>query len=188
MRRGNEESEDNKRQHESLLSLLQAHTLLIRYSRGIRHDDYNISSVVVVVELLKMVLSMVMIYLDNPARGVEKLHELTMTSGAMSVPAVIYFVQKLLSFLGLQYLDSAVYAILTQLKLLTTAVFSVLLLGTKLNARKWRALSLLLVGVIMIHLAAVEENKNKQSSYSEFLLGVAASLGIAFLSGFAVSK
>lgn len=158
---------------------------MIRYSRGIRHDDYNISSVVVVVELVKMLLSMGMIYHENPSNGTQKIHDLTMTSWAMSIPAVIYFIQKLLSFLGLQYLDSAVYAILTQLKLLTTAIFSVLILGTKLNPRKWRALFLLLVGVILIHLAAVEDNKTKQSSYQEFLIGVLASLGIAFLSGFA---
>jgi len=37
----------------------------------------------------------------------------------------------------------------------------------------------------MIHLAAVAHNESKQSSYAEFMLGVAASLGIAFLSGFA---
>lgn len=163
-----------------------AHTLIVRYSRGIRHDDYNLSSVVVVVELVKLFLSMLMIYLSNPSsRVMGKFSELTVNSSAMSLPAVIYFIQKLLSFVGLQYLDSAVYAILTQLKLLTTALFSVLYLGTQLNPRKWRALLLLLVGVILIHLAAVAHNDTKQASYQEFMMGIAAVLGIAVLSGFA---
>lgn len=168
-----------------LIAQNAAHTLLIRYSRGIRHDEYNISSVVVVVELVKMLLSMFMIYIENPSRALERFSDLTVHSRPMSIPALIYFVQKLLSFVGLQYLDSAVYAIVTQLKLLTTALFSVLILKTKLNPRKWRALLLLLVGVILIHLAAVAHNNSKQSSYSEFMVGLAACLGIAVLSGFA---
>jgi len=107
------------------------YTLLIRWSRGIRHDEYNISSVVVMVELVKILLSMLMIYLENPSRALSRYLELTQTARPMCVPALVYFVQKLLSFVALQYLDSAVYAILTQLKLLTTALFSVVFTKNK---------------------------------------------------------
>ena len=49
-----------------------------------------------------------------------------------------------------QYLDASAFSILSQLKILTTAVCSVLMLGTPLSVRKWRALGLLVIGAVLV--------------------------------------
>jgi UDP-galactose transporter len=47
-------------------------------------------------------------------------------------------------------LDAATFQVTYQLKILTTAIFSVLMLGTTLSVRKWLSLLLLIVGVSII--------------------------------------
>ena len=76
-----------------------------------------------------------MIWKNNTSNAsfVDVFGPLTADSVQMGVPALVYFITKILSFVGLQNLDPAVYAIVTQLKLLSTAVFSVLFLGTEIN-------------------------------------------------------
>jgi UDP-galactose transporter len=47
-------------------------------------------------------------------------------------------------------LDAATFQVTYQLKILTTAIFSVIMLGRSLSARKWLSLLLLIVGVSII--------------------------------------
>jgi UDP-sugar transporter A1/2/3 len=81
----------------------------------------------------------------------------------MIVPAVCYVLQNNLLFLALSKLDAATYQVLQlsypsitspfqvtyQLKILTTAFFSVSILGQKLNGIKWIALVMLTTGVAL---------------------------------------
>jgi hypothetical protein len=78
------------------------HTLTIRYSLGIRKDTYSLSTVVVIVELFKLLLSMVMISRDQAVKqDVSPVFtSLTKSSLPMAIPALVYFVQKILSFIG----------------------------------------------------------------------------------------
>ena len=65
----------------------------------------------------------------------------------MLIPALLFNFQNNLTFLALSYLDSATFQVLSQLKILTTALLSVLILKTKLDKIKWAALVILAVGV-----------------------------------------
>jgi UDP-sugar transporter A1/2/3 len=49
-------------------------------------------------------------------------------SWKMMVPAVIYLVMNILGFVALGHLDAATFSIVAQMKVLTTALFSVLIL------------------------------------------------------------
>jgi len=60
-----------------------------------------------------------------------------------------------LLFFGLSNLAVPTYQVTNQLKVLTTAVFSVLLLQRQLSARKWIALGFLFLGVCFVQLDAV---------------------------------
>merc|ERR1712167_269158 len=75
---------------------------------------------------------------------------LIMHSWKMVVPAVTYLVMNIMGFVALQHLDASTFSIIAQMKVFTTAVFSVLILGRKLHMRKWRALTTLVLGVILI--------------------------------------
>eukprot|EP00747_Dinoflagellata_sp_TGD_P167125 gnl/TRDRNA2_/TRDRNA2_191041_c0_seq1.p1 gnl/TRDRNA2_/TRDRNA2_191041_c0~~gnl/TRDRNA2_/TRDRNA2_191041_c0_seq1.p1 ORF type:complete len:397 (-),score=60.97 gnl/TRDRNA2_/TRDRNA2_191041_c0_seq1:228-1304(-) len=68
----------------------------------------------------------------------------------VSVPGLLYTVQNNLLFISLSNLSGAVYQVTYQLKILTTAILSVLILGKSLGATKWTALMMLTAGVTLI--------------------------------------
>jgi UDP-sugar transporter A1/2/3 len=69
------------------------------------------------------------------------------------IPAGLYTLQNNLLFLALSNLDAATYQVTYQLKILTTALFSALVLGKKLDSLKWTSLVLLMAGVSLVQVS-----------------------------------
>lgn len=65
------------------------------------------------------------------------------------VPAGIYNCQQMLEFVALSHLEAPVFSVVVQTKLLTTALFSVLMLDKQLKSQQLIALVLLMVGVVL---------------------------------------
>jgi len=78
------------------------------------------------------------------------------------IPSGLYTLQNNLLFVALSNLDAATYQVTYQLKILTTAIFSVLMLGKQLNGLKWFSLVILMTGVSLVQ---VRECFNKFSIY-----------------------
>lgn len=72
-----------------------------------------------------------------------------------------------------------------QLKILTTAMFAVVILRKKLLSTQWAALLVLVIGVATVQLSNKVEQKSKGAHEQNRLLGFSAALGACFLSGFA---
>jgi len=74
-----------------------------------------------------------------------------------------------------------------QLKILTTAIFSVIILRRKLLTTQWGALFLLLCGVILVELAQSEEHSTTvtENGQQNHVVGIAAAVAACCLSGFA---
>merc|ERR1719410_1681672 len=70
----------------------------------------------------------------------------------VSVPALLYLVQNNLLFYSMECLEAVVYQVTYQLKILTTAVCMVLMLGKKLSGQQWVSLLLLTCGVCLAQL------------------------------------
>ena len=70
----------------------------------------------------------------------------------MAVPAVVYLVVNLISYPALERISTSVFTAISQLKVLATAFFAVLMLGTPVSVRKWRTLSLMVLGVTLVSL------------------------------------
>merc|ERR1711865_667071 len=68
----------------------------------------------------------------------------------LSVPSLLYIVQNNLLYYALSNLDATPYQVCYQLKILTSAVFSVLLLGKRMSGLKWLALLILTAGVAIV--------------------------------------
>lgn len=67
------------------------------------------------------------------------------------------------------------FTVCAQLKILTTATFSVIILGTQLTETKWRALALLVLGCILVAIPGLTPSDGETGGMSsEMLLGYGA--------------
>ena len=76
----------------------------------------------------------------------------TNESWKLAIPALLYTLQNTLQYLAVSNLDAATFQVTYQLKILTTAMFSVLMLGRSLSTRKWLSLLVLVIGVSIVQL------------------------------------
>ena len=109
--------------------------LLMRYSRTHRNPGqplYLASSAVFVMEVMKFVICCVVIAYQSGGALLGELKEHVVDSPwemlKLCVPSLLYTIQNNLLYLALSNLDAATYQVCYQLKILTTAVFSALLL------------------------------------------------------------
>jgi len=98
--------------------------------------------------------------------------------------AGLYTVQKNLLYVAVSNLDAAVFQVTYQAKILTTALFSVLLLKRRLSYQKMIGLFILFIGVAIVQLDKVEANASKSHQEQHRMIGVLAVLGACCTSGF----
>lgn len=70
----------------------------------------------------------------------------------LSIPAILYVIQNSLQFVAISNLPVASFQVAYQMKIMTTAAFSVALLGKRLTKAKWMALLLLAIGVGIVQI------------------------------------
>ncbi|KAJ3304375.1 hypothetical protein HDV03_002856 [Kappamyces sp. JEL0829] len=155
----------------ALLTLIVQNSTLVlvmRYSRTIDGPAYNPATAVVMSELIKFIVCLLChIRLEMRTRRMtvwEVWNDVFGTEGRlltiqsdwlpMTVPSILYFFQNNLQYIAVTLLDAATFQVTYQLKILTTALFSVLLLRRSLSIQKWAALAFLTVGVAVVQLPA----------------------------------
>ncbi|KAJ8502906.1 hypothetical protein ONZ45_g11328 [Pleurotus djamor] len=72
----------------------------------------------------------------------------------LSIPAILYVIQNNLQYVAASNLDAATFQVSYQMKILTTAAFSVLLLRKRLAPTQWLALLFLAIGVGIVQIQA----------------------------------
>eukprot|EP00747_Dinoflagellata_sp_TGD_P206555 gnl/TRDRNA2_/TRDRNA2_80251_c0_seq1.p1 gnl/TRDRNA2_/TRDRNA2_80251_c0~~gnl/TRDRNA2_/TRDRNA2_80251_c0_seq1.p1 ORF type:complete len:385 (-),score=82.84 gnl/TRDRNA2_/TRDRNA2_80251_c0_seq1:196-1350(-) len=168
------------------------YTLLRRYSRGILQETYSSSSVLAVSELVKFVVSAMLVEIPDAARGkvsgagLSTIVHVIKEGQAMAVPALVYLLMNVLSFMALERIDATVFAMVAQLKILATAVFCRQLLGRVLPADSWRAIWLLTLAVMIItYQRGQAERQGKTLLLSaDFVVGCSMVIAEITLSGF----
>ncbi|KAM0753551.1 nucleotide-sugar transporter [Meredithblackwellia eburnea MCA 4105] len=104
----------------------------------------------------------------------------------LAVPAALYVVQNNLQFVAASNLDVPTFQITYNLKILTTAVFSVLMLKKQLGGKKWVALVLLAVGVAVVQLSSSKPDVASNASHEmDQLKGLVAVFTACMTSGLA---
>ncbi|PNS21170.1 UDP-galactose transporter [Sphaceloma murrayae] len=73
-------------------------------------------------------------------------------SWKLAVPAMLYTLQNSLQYIAVGNLDAATFQVTYQLKILATAIFSVVMLKRILSPQKWLSLLLLMVGVAVVQI------------------------------------
>jgi UDP-sugar transporter A1/2/3 len=87
----------------------------------------------------------------------------------MLVPSGLYAIQNNVLYLAISYLNAVVFQVTYQLKILTTAFFSVVILRRNLNPLKWLALILLTFGVILVQFPSEKTKKSSNPNPKEAL-------------------
>mmetsp|Transcript_25001 Transcript_25001/g.30239 ORF Transcript_25001/g.30239 Transcript_25001/m.30239 type:complete len:340 (+) Transcript_25001:115-1134(+) len=163
------------------------YSLLLKYSHTQGGDPYVKSTAVAMAEVVKGLAALTLLELET-GRALEIIQGADWKgSWRLAVPAAIYAVQNNLLFIATQYLDVPTFMVLSQGKILSTALFSVVLLGRAFHRVRWYALILLTVGVILVQNTpqTSTDGDDKSADVVGYSIGLGAVIGLAMCSGVA---
>ncbi|XP_037936376.1 UDP-N-acetylglucosamine transporter isoform X2 [Teleopsis dalmanni] len=189
----------NSLKYISLVTLTLQNAILglsMRYARTRPGEIFLSSTAVLMSEIVKLITCLVLVFNEegkDAQKFIRALHKTIISNPVdtlkVCVPSLVYIVQNNLLYVSASHLDAATYQVTYQLKILTTAMFAVVILRRKLLTTQWGALLLLVAGIILVQLAQTvgETTKITETSGPEQnrLLGLWAAIGACFLSGFA---
>ncbi|KAI9352712.1 nucleotide-sugar transporter-domain-containing protein [Obelidium mucronatum] len=178
----------------SLVTLVVQNSMLVIIMKFSRNnlpgqDMYVKSTAVLASEIVKLCICVFVYTRENTS-----FHLMTMLndlfgpeseSWKMLVPAVVYVIQNNLQYLAVENLDPATFQVSYQLKILTTAIFSVIMLKKSLSRLKWASLFILTFGVALVQLQPDSIGESGQKSVSESAVGLIAVAIACVLSGIA---
>jgi len=174
--------------------LIVQNTALLLAIQHIHHtrpgSETPLNSVIIILgECIKAVASLVLLWLSSRGRLKTSLSD---RSGWIitSIPALLYTVQNNLLFLALANLPLLVYQIVYQSKIVTTALFSMFMLGMRFSAYRWMLLAGVMVGVVLVsvdvsRLRAAKPGALNEQSHQNQVLGLLSVAVAAVTSGFA---
>jgi UDP-sugar transporter A1/2/3 len=87
----------------------------------------------------------------------------------LTVPSVLYTLQNSLQYYSMSCLSAPVFQVLYQMKIITTAIFSVLILSKRLTGGQWGSIVALAVGVALVQLSQTESSGTKENSIAGLL-------------------
>lgn len=189
-----------------LLLTVQTSTLILLMRHSLHGARYISATVVVTVEVAKLTLSLLAEFgmqlrhriQRGPHHG--RLNIFTVLTQdfdahrsqvlQLSVPAALYAIQNNLNYFALSRLSAVTFQVVQQLKILTTAMIAVWMLGKRLKPLHWLSLCLLSIGVVIVQVAGINDDRssnNRSSSVAkqEAWLGFIAVLLNSLSSGFA---
>lgn len=122
-----------------------------------KHPRYLASTAVLLVEVIKLLASLGLATHDasrahSPSQIPSHLYRTIFAPDCwkLVVPAALYTLQNSLVYAAISNLDPVAFQVTYQLKILTTVLFSILLLGRSISLRQWLALVLLTSGVALV--------------------------------------
>ncbi|KAM9342478.1 UDP-galactose translocator [Pholidichthys leucotaenia] len=168
--------------------------LSIRYVRTLPGEHFFATSAVVMAEVLKVLTCLFIILLQkrfSVKETVLLLFDAILVQYKdtlkLAVPALIYTLQNNLQYVAISNLPAATFQVTYQLKILTTALFSVLLLRKSLSRVQWVSLLLLFagVGIVQVQQEGNKETSVKDTSSQNYMVGLVAVVISCLSSGFA---
>lgn len=147
-------------------------TLTMRAART-QKELFSTPLAVTIAEILKFISCLLLVWYEEISiKGAYRsirtnIIENYIDTLKVAVPSFVYYIQNNLLYIGSTHLDAATSQVLYQLKILTTAIFSVLILDKKLSRIQWVSLFTLFFGVALIETFVVSDQKsNTNQNYS----------------------
>ncbi|EXX77825.1 uncharacterized protein OCT59_022656 [Rhizophagus irregularis] len=180
----------------SLVTLcIQNSTLVIvmRYSRLDKENLYYTSTAVFLSELIKLIICLYVAgrnqVRETGRLSIQELYSQIFAPDAwkLMIPAALYTIQNNLQYVAVSMLDAATFQVTYQLKILTTALCSVIMLKTSLSGMKWFSLVLLTFGVALVQMPSSDHvNSNEDDDATmEKIVGLGAVAVACVISGIA---
>uniref|UniRef100_A0AAV1U8P8 UDP-N-acetylglucosamine transporter n=1 Tax=Peronospora matthiolae TaxID=2874970 RepID=A0AAV1U8P8_9STRA len=178
-------------------------SIMSKYSRAQAGPKYRPSSVVLLVEMFKFLLCcLVLLKLKrgNVKASIRtiQLEVFADTSGLtkMAVLAFLYALQNMFALVAYDYVDVATYQIVYQLKVITTALFMIVLLHRRFSFVQWCAMVALMAGVTICSYSRLPSgptpsdqvnSSSSSSSKNHQFIGICIMIGLAINSGLAAA-
>ncbi|CAF4138966.1 unnamed protein product [Rotaria socialis] len=190
----------NNRKLVSLIALILQTTgivLLLRYSRTWKAEPYISSTAIVASEFLKGFICLILVWFETDCSFVrlakklnDEIYSKPVETFKLTIPSGLYAIQNNLLFIALSYLNAATYQVTYQLKILTTALCCVFMLGKKIDKHQWVSLCMLAIGVAFVTWPSSDEAAKRastqiQKSWAQQFIGFGAVLSATLTSGFA---
>ena len=184
----------------------------MQYSREVRHENYSSVEVITVAETVKMIISAMLLLREISSAAQDnchhdlprvlsvtlpphlKLYKLILSGRKMFVLVVLYSASNYCSLYANGAVGASVATVVSQLKVLTTAICGVSFLGKSYSTKKWICLLFLTVGSISVSYATLSEVHNNTqiippdqyfSVSNDKILGFLALVVQIWISGFA---
>lgn len=172
---------------------------LLRYSRTRPNRMYFASTAVFLAEVVKLVVTLVVIFFQQRNLKefalflVDNLLLNPLDTLKLSLASVLYIIQNNLVYIAMTHLESTTFQVTNQLKIISTAVFSIALLNKQLTRTKWISLILLSLGVTMVQIDThtslqaniLPNNSTTARKEQSVVVGLGAVLAASLVSGFA---
>jgi UDP-sugar transporter A1/2/3 len=168
------------------LALAMRYTMV--YTTG---DRYLASTAVLLAEVLKLVLSVALCYVFDCNSSLKTFldtcqEEFIVNRGdwvKLTVPSLLYTLQNSLQYFSMSQLSAPVFQVLYQMKIVTTAIFSVIILSRRITGLQWLSIVALSGGVALVQLSQQADSKADLNNNS--FLGFVSVLCGCLTSGFA---
>lgn len=190
-------SKRNKLKYVALMALVAQNASLVLMMRYVKTrpnmPQFTNSTAVVCCETLKLLACLAVVFFEvnsSFSAWIAHLHGFLVKNFLdtlkVAVPAFIYVIQNNLLYIAVENLPAATFQVSYQIKILTTAIFSITMMGKDINRRQWLSLLLLFAGVAIVQ---VNNSKSTEKSSEDMeqsaVLGFGAVLLACCSSGFA---
>jgi len=164
--------------------------LTMRAARTQTGDMFFSTSAVCMAEITKVLVCLVIILhsfgwsISAWCRHInEEIIKKPVDTIKVAVPAFIYTVQNNLLYVSISNLPAAVFQVSYQMKILTTAMFSITMLGRQISKTQWMALLVLFVGVAVVQVQNASAGSSSEDQSA--VLGFGSVVIACIFSGFA---
>jgi len=165
------------------LSIIMRYSLVDNKSTQL----YATSTAVLMSEIVKLIIASLMCFIIDSDATFSRFRQTLKTDAnsdwlKLSVPSILYTVQNSLQYAAMAELSAPVFQVMYQMKIVTTAIFSVFLLGRHITGMQWGAVLSLTLGVATVQVS--QSTLQTDSTDNSFLGFIYVSLG-CLTSGFA---
>lgn len=163
----------------SLVVMTLQNTLLVIFMSYSRKPPANgehmyvVTTAVVCSEALKFVSSLCLSLMSLSAHEIIQAM-LSVDALMMLVPAGLYTLQNNLQYVAMNHLDVSIYQVLYQMKLVTTALFSVSMLGRSLSVRQWFGIVVCTLGIAIVQISSLIDKPAEKEGGGNSMIGFLA--------------